>query len=233
MKTIIESGLCAMELSPEPAARLEQYGELLLEQNKVMNLTAIVQPEAVAQLHMLDCAALLKVADFDGKKVLDVGTGAGFPGMVLKVCQPSIDLTLLDSLDKRIQWLSGLAPKLGAEGVQCVHGRAEELALLPDWREQFDIVTSRAVADLSVLAELCLPFLKIGGLFLAMKSTDSGEEVNRAARGVSILGGQLLPAASYTIPGTEVTHKVVRIEKVRPTPAKYPRRFAKIRKSPL
>ncbi len=233
MKTIIESGLQALGRSPAPAGALAIYGELLLEQNQVMNLTAITQPDQVARLHMLDCAAVLGAADFPGKAVLDVGTGAGFPGLVLKLCEPSIQLTLLDSLAKRIDWLSRIAPELGAEEIRCVHARAEELSSLPDWREQFDIVTSRAVADLRILCELCLPFVKVGGVFLAMKAEDSNEEVNSAGRAVSILGGRLLPAFSYRIPGTDVSRKVIRVEKIKPSPQKYPRRFSKMKKAPL
>lgn len=233
MKDLIANGLKAMNLSPAPAEALTRYGELLLQQNQVMNLTAITEPEQVARLHMLDCAAVLNAAAFSGKSVLDVGTGAGFPGLVLKLCEPSIDLTLLDSLDKRIQWLSRIAPELGAEEVRCVHGRAEELAVLPDWREQFDVVTSRAVADLRMLSELCLPFVKVGGVFLAMKADDSSREVDSAARAISLLGGQLLPAYSYPIPGTEVVRKVIRVQKLRAAPSRYPRRFSKIKKSPL
>lgn len=233
MQELIEAGLREMDLSPAPGAALARYGRLLLEQNQVMNLTAITDPVAVAQLHMLDCAALLHAADFAQKSVLDVGTGAGFPGLVLKLCQPDIQLTLLDSLDKRVQWLAQIAPALGAEDVTCVHGRAEELALQSEYREQYDIVTSRAVADLRVLAELCLPFLRVGGVFLAMKGPDSAPEVDRAGRAISVLGGRLQTAYAYQIPGTDVTHKVIRVKKVRPTPERYPRRFAKIKKDPL
>lgn len=234
MKELIAAGLTGMNLSPTPAEALTKYGALLVEQNKVMNLTAITDPEQVAKLHMLDCAAILHAADLTGSKaLLDVGTGAGFPGMVLKVVQPDLNVTLLDSLDKRIQWLTRIAPELGVEEVRCVHGRAEEFAVQPDWREQFDVVTSRAVADLRMLSELCLPFLKVGGVFLAMKAEDCADEVNAASRAVSMLGGRLLPAYSYTIPGTDVTRKVIRIEKVKETPAKYPRRFSKIKKQPL
>lgn len=232
MKDILKEGLTALSLPDTPAEALTRYGEALLEQNQVMNLTAITQPEQVARLHMLDCAAVAGLVPMAGKRVLDVGTGAGFPGMVLKLVVPDCDMTLLDSLDKRVRWLETLAPALGAE-VRCVHGRAEELGQNPAWREQYDVVTSRAVADLGMLAELCLPFLKVGGVFVAMKSVDSGDEVNAAARAVSILGGRLLPGLDYTIPGTDVVHRLVRVEKVRPTPAKYPRRFAKIKSKPL
>lgn len=233
MQSILTSGLAELGLSPVAAPQLAHYGAALLEQNQVMNLTAITQPEEVARLHMLDSAALLGAADFHEKTVLDVGTGAGFPGLVLRLCEPSVQLTLLDSLGKRVHWLESLAPSLGADNVTCVHGRAEELSPLPQWREQFDIVTSRAVADLRILCELCLPFVKVGGVFLAMKAQQSNEEVNAAGRAVSILGGQFQRAFSYTIPGTEVERKVIRIEKIRPTPARYPRRFSKIKKTPL
>lgn len=233
MENILTSGLAELGLSPSPAAVLAKYSEKLIEQNKVMNLTAITEPDQVARLHMLDCAAVLNAADFTGKKVLDVGTGAGFPGMVLKLCEPSIDLTLLDALEKRINWLKELAPELGAEHVESIHGRAEEFAADSAYREQFDIVTSRAVADLRMLSELALPFVKVGGTFLAMKGPDSQEEVDRASRAISILGGEVRKAYSYTIPGTDVIHKVIPIAKVRETPVKYPRRFAKIKKQPL
>jgi 16S rRNA (guanine527-N7)-methyltransferase len=233
MQTILTSGLRDLGLDTAPAAALAEYGRLLLEQNQVMNLTAITQPDQVARLHMLDCAAVLGAADFSDKSVLDVGTGAGFPGLVLRLCEPSLRLTLLDSLAKRVNWLSQLSPALGAEDVRCVHGRAEELSPLPEWREQYDIVTSRAVADLRLLCELCLPFVKVGGVFLAMKAEDSNEEVDAAGRAVSILGGQLRSAYQYTVPGTEVVRKVIRIEKIAPTPPRYPRRFSKIKKSPL
>ena len=229
----IQAGLTAYGLSPTPAETLRRYCDYLLEQNQVMNLTAITQPEQVADLHMLDCAALLTVADLAGKQVIDVGTGAGFPGLVLKIVEPSIQLTLLDSLQKRVNWLAEIAPRLGAPDVTCVHGRGEEQALLPAFRDQYDVAVSRAVADLSLLTELCLPFVKVGGLFLAMKSDDCQEELNRAGRAISILGGQLKPMDRYQIPGTGITRRVVVIEKVAPTPKGYPRRFAKMKKSPL
>ena len=229
----IQAGLTAYCLSSAPAEVLSRYCDYLLEQNQVMNLTAIIQPEQVADLHMLDCAALLTVADLAGKRVIDVGTGAGFPGLVLKIVEPSIQLTLLDSLQKRVNWLAEIAPKLGAADVTCVHGRGEEQALLPAFRDQYDAAVSRAVADLRLLTELCLPFVKVGGVFLAMKSGDCQEELSRAERAISVLGGSLRPAARYQIPGTDISRQVVIVEKVAPTPTGYPRRFAKMKKNPL
>ena len=232
MQTILTHGLAELGLSPEGAPWLERYGRLLIEKNQVMNLTAITDPAEVARKHMLDCAAVLGSAEFGGRRVLDVGTGAGFPGLVLKICEPSIDLTLLDGLRKRLDWLDEISAGLNAP-CATVHGRAEEFGRMPEYREQFDLVTARAVADLRVLCELCLPFVKVGGQFLAMKAEDCREEVDAAARCVSMLGGRLLPLYTYTIPGTDLTRRVVRIEKIAPTAEKYPRRFAKIQKAPL
>ena len=237
MREIIRQGLIALGLSrriPSGAPEhLTRYALMLLEKNAVMNLTAITEPDQVAQLHMLDCAALLTVCDFEGKRLLDVGTGAGFPGMVLKILVPRLDVTLLDSLNKRLDWLNEVSAALALRDIRTIHARAEETARDPAFREQFDFVTSRAVADLRMLCELCLPYVKTGGEMLAMKSTRSTEEIDAAGRAVSILGGQMLPPVDYTIPGTDVTHRLVRIRKIAPTPQKYPRRFAQIKKSPL
>ena len=233
MTDMLIRGLDALSLPTDAAPALARYGSLLLEKNKTMNLTAITDPEQVAQLHMLDSAAILGCAHFQGKRVLDVGTGAGFPGMVLKLTEPSIDLTLLDSLNKRIDWLSQIAPTLGISHLTALHGRAEEFGLMPQYREQFDIVISRAVADLRILCELCLPFVKVGGLFLAMKGQKAQEEKDAAGRCISILGGQLKKDYVYQIPGTDIVHRVVVVEKVRETPGQYPRRYAKIKKAPL
>ena len=213
--------------------QLETYYQMLVEKNKVMNLTAITAFEDVVQKHFIDSMMLLRYADLKGKKVIDVGTGAGFPGLPLKLLVPSLRLTLLDSLGKRVHWLERVADALGLEGVTCLHARAEEQALQPDFRDGFDFAVSRAVASLELLCELCLPYVKVGGKFLAMKSVDSGAETDRAARGIAKLGGRLLPSADYLIPGTQVRHRVVAVEKVAPTPKGYPRRWAKIQKAPL
>ena len=232
LQTLLKDGLAALELSTNAADKLAQYGEALVEKNKVMNLTAITDPAGVAQKHMLDCAAVLGATDFDKKRVIDVGTGAGFPGLVLKICNDSIDLTLLDSLQKRVDWLAEVSAALDAPA-QTVHGRAEEFGKNESYREQFDIATARAVADLRMLCELCLPFVKVGGVFLAMKAEDCQEELNAAGRCITLLGGRLLKPYRYTVPGTDLHRQVIRIEKIAPTPEKYPRRFAKIQKAPL
>ena len=237
MRALIKQGLRDMGLericAPNAPEHLARYGQMLLEKNRVMNLTAITEPDQVAQLHMLDCAALLGCCDFADKRLLDVGTGAGFPGMVLKLLVPALDVTLLDSLNKRLDWLDEVSAALALQNIRTVHARAEEKAREDGWRESFDLVTSRAVADLRMLCELCLPYVKVGGQMLAMKSARSTEEVDAAGRAASILGARMLPPYDYAIPGTDITHRVVRLEKVAPTPAKYPRRFAQIKKSPL
>ena len=237
MRDLIASGLEALGLSGSVPAdapdKLARYGELLLRQNQVMNLTAITDPRDVATLHMLDCAPLLDCARLQGKALIDVGTGAGFPGMVLKILCPTLELTLLDSLQKRLDWLDGVAAELGLIGVRTIHGRAEEAGLDPDLRERFDFASARAVADLRVLSELCLPFVKPGGRFLAMKSTECGPELDAAAHAIAALGGELLGCHDYAIPHTDVTHRVAVIGKRTPTPPRYPRRWTKIQKAPL
>lgn len=233
MRTRLEQGLTALHLSPTPSASLERYCHLLLEQNQVMNLTAITDPDQVVDLHMLDSAALLTVADFRGKKVIDVGTGAGFPGLVLKVMEPSLDLTLLDSLAKRVNWLADISAQLGAAPVECIHGRAEEQALLDGYRDSYDLAVSRAVADLRILAELWPALCEDGRTVLGHEERQRQEEVEHAGRAISKLGGQLRPMAQYQVPGTEITRRVVIVEKIRPTPKGYPRRFSRMKKTPL
>ena len=231
MNETLTAGLTALGLPTEAAPALVRYGELLIETNKVMNLTAITEPKDVASLHFLDSAALLTLTDLKNKSVVDVGTGAGFPGMPLRILEPSIRLTLLDSLGKRIHFLQGVCDELGLSDVACVHSRAEEFAA--KHRESFDVATSRAVAALPMLSELCLPLVKMGGVFLAMKAVDSEEEINSAKRAISLLGGKIREVKDYPIPGTEVTHRLVVVEKIAQSPAKYPRAFAKIKKNPL
>lgn len=230
MESTVREGLDALSLPTEAAAKLCRYGELLIEKNKVMNLTAITEPKDVATLHFLDCAALLTLTDFKGRKVADIGTGAGFPGMVLKIVEPEMDITLLDSLNKRIDFLKEVCAELNVDA-DCVHGRAEEFAA--EHRESYDIVTSRAVANLRMLSELCLPLVKVGGYFLAMKSVESDGEIDEAKKAIATLGGRVEKCVDYAIPSTDVRHRLVFVQKVAETPKKYPRAFAKIKKSPL
>ena len=237
MEALIRSGLEELGLDgrvPEDApALLARYGAMLLEKNQVMNLTAITQPRDVATLHMLDCAALLGCAGFSGKTLVDVGTGAGFPGMALKILVPSLRVTLLDSLNKRLDWLDEVGEALGLEGLDTVHARAEEAGQDPTLRERFDFAAARAVADLRLLCELCLPFVKVGGRFLAMKGPDSDGEIDAALPAIRLLGGEVAARFDYAVPHTQVTHRVVVVEKITPTPVKYPRRWAKMQKTPL
>lgn len=223
---ITECERLGIALTQEQIDRFCAFGEALLEKNKVMNLTAITEPDAVAKMHFADCLALLNVVDCRGKSVIDVGCGAGFPGVPVKLGEPSVRLTLLDSLQKRVNWLRETLDTLGVEAA-CVAARAEEYAA----REQFDIAVSRAVARLNVLAELCLPFVKAGGSFLAMKGAAAEEELKEAKRALSVLGGEAERIEAYEIDGA--LHRVIVVRKVRATPPAYPRRFAKIKQQPL
>lgn len=218
---------------PGAAENLSWYCRSLLNKNREINLTAITDPVDAANLHMLDCAALLNCAELEDKSLIDVGAGAGFPGMVLKILTPSLELTLLDSLNKRLEFLNEVCMDQGIRGLHTVHARAEEAAQDAEFRERYDFATARAVADLRVLCELCLPFVKVGGRFLAMKSTGSDRETEAAQSAIQTLGGRVERRFDYTIPGTDVAHRVVVVEKIAPTPSKYPRRWAKMQKAPL
>ena len=229
LQTLLDS--CTALGVPLTAAQAEQlcdFGARLLEQNRVMNLTAITEPQAVAKLHFADCLALLRIVPFSGRRVIDVGCGAGFPGVPLKLGEPSLDLTLLDSLGKRVTWLEATLRDMGVPA-QCVCSRAEDYAAKA--REQYDIATSRAVARLNILAELCLPFVRPGGYFLAMKAAAAAEELEEAKRGIARLGGRVEKTETYDIDGAP--RCVIVIRKERPTPPAYPRRYAKIKQSPL
>ena len=231
MTALLREGLRELGLDESRAETLERFAALLLKKNEVMNLTAITEPEAVAQLHLLDSAALTRFVDLSGKTVVDVGTGAGFPGMPLRILKDDFDLTLLDSLGKRIAWLDEVCGTLGLKRVECVHARAEEFAA--GHRESYDLAVSRAVAQLNVLCELALPLVKTDGLFLAMKSVSSDEEIRGARGAIGQLGGRIADIRDYTVPETQVRHRLVVIEKVKDTPAIYPRSFARIKKAPL
>lgn len=233
LEDIVRTGLTEMNIAVDNAAieRLRRYFEMLEETNKVMNLTAISGEEAVATLHFLDCAAILKETDISGKTLIDIGTGAGFPGMVLKILRPDTKAVLIDSLDKRIGFLNRVKEELQLKEIECIHARAEEAA--KEYRGKGDIVTSRAVDKLNVLAELSLPFLKKDGLFIAMKGPEYDEELETAKPAIKILGGKTETCAQYKIPGTDVVHSLIIVRKQKETSDKYPRRWSQIKKIPL
>ena len=239
MEEQIRRGLRALGLPEDGAAAMAVHGRMLLERNQVMNLTALRTEEEVAALHILDSAALLAVCSLTadnrisdgtafslaGKTVVDVGSGGGFPGLPLRLAEPSIRLTLLDAQRKRVDFLREVCDALGLGDVACVQARAET------YRGSFDAAVSRAVAALPLLAELCLPLVRVGGRLIAMQSVQSDPDA--AQNAIVTLGGRLERVTDYTIPGTDVRHRAVIVEKVRPAPPGYPRPFAKMKKRPL
>ena len=231
MLETLKTGLqqAALPLDETTCRQLCAFGQAVVEQNKVMNLTAITEPAAVAKLHLLDSVSVLKTENLAGKKLIDVGCGAGFPGVPLKIACPQLELTLLDSLGKRMNWLrDSILPQLGVEA-ECITARAEEFAQLR--REHYDFATSRAVARLNVLLELTAPFVKVGGAVLAMKGAAAAEELAEAKNAIEKLGLKLEHVHHFPIDGAD--HAVIVLRKVRPTPAQYPRKFNKIKQFPL
>ena len=230
MRKTLASGLPQLGLSLEEQTQqtLCAFGEAVVEQNKVMNLTAITEPTAVAKLHLLDSLSLLTLEDLSDKRMIDVGCGAGFPGVPVKIACPSVQLTLLDSLGKRMQWLESVLPGLGVDA-ECITARAEEA--VAERRETYDIATSRAVARLNILLELTAPYVKVGGKVLAMKGTAAKEELDEAKNAIAKLGLAVEHIAEFPVDGT--AHTVIVLKKVAPTPKQYPRRYAKIKANPL
>ena len=230
MRNTLSEGLpkLGLDLSDETQNTLCAFGQAVVEQNKVMNLTAITEPTAVAKLHLLDSLSLLSLENLAGKKVIDVGCGAGFPGVPVKIACPEMKLTLLDSLGKRMNWLETVLPTLGVDA-ECVTARAEEA--VQSRRESYDYATSRAVARLNILLELTAPYVKVGGKVLAMKGTAAQEELAEAKNAISKLGLQVERVAEFPVDGT--AHTVIVLKKTAPTPKQYPRRYAKIKQNPL
>ncbi len=211
-----------------------RYYEMLVEWNEVMNLTAITDYDDVMKKHFVDSLSLIKAYDVTSKaKVIDIGTGAGFPGLALKIAYPSLQVTLLDSLNKRIQFLNAVIEELQLTGVETIHGRAEDYAKPNTLREQFDLCVSRAVANLSTLSEYCLPFVKEGGYFISYKSEKVCEEVQTAESAIKILGGKIDKQVEFYLPDSDIYRNLFVIRKVRKTPSKYPRKAGLPSKEPL
>lgn len=226
------AGELGVALDGRACERFGIFAEELVETNRMMNLTAITKPEEIALKHFVDSLAVLKYVSFgEGARLVDVGCGAGFPGVPVKIARPDLSLCCLDSLAKRVNFLAGLTEKLGLE-IDCVHARAEEAGSKPPLRGSFDFAFARAVARLRVLAEYCLPFVKVGGAFVAMKGAAS-EEVAEAKNAVEKLGGEISDVFEYTLPGTDMARTIIVMRKIKDTPGKYPRGNAKIAKAPL
>ena len=221
-----------LSFTEEQLAQFTRYYELLVETNKVMNLTAITEPEEVAVKHMVD--SLLAYEDgMQGKTLVDVGTGAGFPGVPLKIYCPSLRVTLVDSLGKRLRFLEQVIDELGLKGIRCEHLRAEDAGRSKKHREQYDYVTARAVARLSVLSEYCLPLAKNGGQFIALKGSRFAEEIEEGEAAVKILGGKIISAEPVKLPGLDDGRAIIKIAKIKATPAQYPRKAGTPEKQPL
>ena len=230
MLSALSAGLpeLGLELAPAIQEQLCAFGRAMVKQNEVMNLTGITEDEAVAKMHLLDSLTVLSTADLAGKSLIDVGCGAGFPGVPLAIACPTAKITLLDSLGKRMKWLEEVLPTLGVSS-ECVTARAEEAVVTR--RERYDFATSRAVARLNILLELTAPYVKVGGAVLAMKGSAAREELAECGNAIKKLGLKLEDVKEFPIDGT--AHAVIVLRKVAPTPPKYPRRFAQIKKSPL
>lgn len=228
------------EVGTEKLDQLVRYFELLIEKNKVMNLTAITDEDEFITKHFLDSLSITKftgegkqIASGKSIRVIDVGTGAGFPGMVLKIVFPNLQMVLFDSLQKRLTFLDEVIAELGLNGIETKHGRAEDLGHDRMFREKMDLVLARAVANMSTLSEYCLPLAKIGGLFIAYKSSELPEELKKAEKAIGMLGGKVLEEKSFTLPGTDFTRAFAVVKKAKETPNKYPRKAGTPAKEPL
>lgn len=223
-----------IELTEDQYKQFITYYEMLVEKNKVMNLTAITEYEEVIEKHFLDSLSLIKAIDLDKEiSVLDLGTGAGFPGIPLKIAFPKLNVLLMDSLNKRINFLQEVIDALGLENIDAVHGRAEEMARKKEYRENFDLCVSRAVANLASLSEYCIPFVKENGFFISYKSGEIEEELQQAEKAVKVLGGKVKEVIKFQLPNTEMSRSFVKVEKKKPTPKVYPRKAGTPGKEPI
>lgn len=234
LEALISKGKEAgLSFSEKQLEQFSLYFDLLIETNKVMNLTAITEPEEVAVKHIIDSLLAYDEKVFPGKLLADVGTGAGFPGIPLKIYCPKLKVVLLDSLAKRLKFLDNVIETLGLKDITCVHLRAEDAGQNKDHREKYDLVTARAVARLSVLSEYCLPLVKQGGYFIAMKGSKFVEEIAEGRTAVGILGGEIISAEEVKLPGLDDGRAIIRIRKIKKTPVKYPRKAGVPEKQPL
>ena len=210
------------------------YYEMIVEKNKVMNLTAITEFPDFVEKHFMDSLSLVKAINLSKSHYLmDVGTGAGFPAIPLKIAFPHLHITMLDSLQKRVGFLNEVIQELGLTNTNAVHGRAEDLGHNPKYREKYDLCVSRAVANLSTLSEYCIPFVKKGGLFISYKAGGSIDEIQGASKAIKVMGGKMEPLCQFTLPGTEISRVLVPVKKVELTPKKYPRKAGLPNKSPI
>lgn len=233
---IIKNKLENLNLQPtqEQLSKLYSFYELLIEKNKVMNLTGITEYEEVIDKHFVDSVSIIKAIDLNKKiRIIDLGTGAGFPGIPLKIMFPNIEIVLVDSLNKRIKFLEEVVEQLQLTDISCIHSRAEDLAQNKEYREQFDLCVSRAVANLSTLCEYCIPFVKVGGNFVSYKSGVIQEELEQAKYAISTLGGELSEVINFTLPETDIERSFIKIKKNKNTQKKYPRKAGLPGKEPL
>ncbi len=223
-----------INLSERQVEQFMRYKELLQEWNEKMNLTAITEDREVMTKHFLDCMTINKALDMNSQKtVIDIGTGAGFPGLVIKIAFPHLKVTLVDALKKRLNFLEVVINELGLTEIECIHSRAEDLGKNKAYREGFDICASRAVANLAVLSEYTLPFVKVQGYLIALKGQKLDEELEQGQKAIQILGGELEEVVHTGVPFTDLNHKIAKIKKVKPTATKYPRKAGEPTKSPL
>lgn len=231
-----EAGELEIALNGGQLEQFFRYYELLVERNKVMNLTAITEEQDVVTKHFTDSLSLVKLMGAEalaGKTLMDVGTGAGFPGIPLKIAFPELNVTLLDSLNKRVRFLMDVCEELGLKDITAVHGRAEDFGKNLQYRERFDLCVSRAVANLASLSEYCMPFVKVGGYFVPYKSGEIEEELEVGKRAVKILGGEVEGVEKFTLPGADASRSLIRIRKIKGISGKYPRKAGLPTKEPL